>query len=749
MSEAVDFSSFVRTRGDGQLEMDLAVEGISCGGCIARIEAGLKRIPGVGDARVNFTNHRVTVAWSNDALSPGAIVDSLDRMGYPAHPFAARQAEDEEARELRQLLKYLAAAGFAAMNIMLLSVSVWSGNATDITPETRDFFHWLSALIAIPAVAYAGQPFFKSALKALRARSVNMDVPISLGVTLAVGMSLVETINHAQHAYFDSAVMLLAFLLCGRYLDRAMRRRTRAVAGNLAAFRAETAHRLQADGSLVQIPAAALCTGDRIVVRPGDRVPADGVVIDGTSEIDTSIVTGETMRRALQAGDAAYAGSLNFTGTLTLRVTASGENTLLEEIERLLDKAVKAKSRSVQLADRAARYYAPLVHTAAALTLIGWLIAGATVHDAIITAIAVLIITCPCALALAVPAVQVVAAGRMFRNGVILNAGDAIERLAEVDTVVFDKTGTLTLPEARVINAATVPGDVLELAARLAQSSRHPLAAAVAREVKGARIVEGASEQSGRGVTAMVDGAEARLGSPSFCGVEPPADPAAMAADTSLIAFRHGARSAIFMVRQMLRPDAVETIKQLSAKGIGTRILSGDRPEAVAPIAAALGIADWKGGVTPAGKVEELKVLKSQGRRVLMVGDGINDAPSLAAAHVSMSPVTAAELSQAHADAVFVGRRLMPVVEAMSVAGMARRLMVQNLLLAVVYNAIAVPVAIAGFVTPLIAALAMSGSSMLVTANALRLAWTYRQAQPDTAAADAPFEPAAQHQAAT
>ena len=293
----------------------------------------------------------------------------LGNMGYPAHPFAARRAEDDERAEARRLMKYLAAAGFAAMNIMLLSVSVWSGNITDITPETRDLFHWLSALIAIPAVAYAGQPFFGSAWTALRARSVNMDVPISLGVVLAVGMSIVETMNHATHAYFDSAVMLLFFLLCGRYLDRAMRRRTRAVAGNLAALRAETAHRLRTGRQPEAGAASALRPGDRIMVRPGDRLPADGVVIAGASEIDESLVTGETQRRPLHGGETVYAGSLNYSGVLTLRITAAGEATLLDEIERLLDSAIKSKSRSVQLADRAARYYAPVVHSAAALTL--------------------------------------------------------------------------------------------------------------------------------------------------------------------------------------------------------------------------------------------------------------------------------------------------------------------------------------------------------------------------------------------
>ena len=725
MTDAADFSLLTRSRRDGALEMELAVEGIACGGCIGRIEAAIKRLPGVLDARVNFTNRRLTAAWRAGEAAPQQIIAALEHMGYAAHPFAPRDAETEDAYEARDLMRCLAVAGFAALNIMLLSVSIWSGNATDITPETRDFFHWLSALIAIPAVAYAGRPFFRSASRVLRTYRVNMDVPISLGVILAVGMSLVETINHAEHAYFDSAVMLLFFLLCGRYLDRAMRARTRAVAGNLAAFRADTAQRLGPHGDVVEVPAAALQPGDRILVRPGDRLPADGVVVEGSSEIDESLVTGETALRSLNAGATAYAGSLNHSGALTLRVTAAGDRTLLDEIERLLDRAVKSKSRYVRLSDRAARLYAPMVHTAAALTLAGWLLSGASLHDALIAAITVLIITCPCALALAVPAVQVVAAGRMFRRGVILNTGDAIERLAEIDTVVFDKTGTLTSPQARVTNAGSLPPDLLQLGARLGLSSRHPLAAAVAREASERQPLADAVEEPGRGVRTTIDGVEARLGSLDYCGVDRVLP--GTSGGASVIAVRHGVCTAVFEVAQVLRADARDVVDALRACGLEIRILSGDRVSAVAPVARALGIEQWQAELSPGRKVAALQALKSQGRRVLMVGDGINDAPALAEAHVSLSPISAAEPTQAQADAVFLGARLAPVLDALTTARKARALMRQNLILAVFYNAFAIPIAVAGLVTPLIAAFAMSGSSMLVTTNALRVS-TRREA---------------------
>ena len=720
MAEARDFSLYVRPRGGGVVAMDLAVEGVSCGGCIRRIETALKHLPGVAEARLNFTNRRLAVSFDPAVTGAGALIDALERMGYGAHPFAARSSEDEEARAARQLLKYLAVAGFAAMNIMLLSVSVWSGNVTDITPETRDFFHWLSALIALPAAAYAGQPFFRSALAALRNASVNMDVPISLGIVLALGLSLVETINHARHAYFDSAVMLLFFLLCGRYLDRAMRARTRAAAGNLAAFRAATAHKLDGKGQLVEMPAAGLKPGDLVVVRPGDRVPADGSVVSGTSEIDESLITGETAGRSVAPGTAVYAGSQNLSGALTLRITAAGESTLLDEIERLLDKAAAVKSRSVRLADAAARYYAPLVHTAAAATLAGWLLSGAGLHTAVVVAISVLIITCPCALALAVPAVQVVAAGRLFRSGIFLNAGDAIERLAAIDTIVFDKTGTLTLPEPRIVNACAIDPALLQKAARLALSSRHPLAAALRRHHADGGPFPDVVEEPGQGLRTQDDGAELRLGSPAFCDVAVPEHVLADHPGASLMAVRHGARGAVLAVHQALRPGAADTVAALAGLGIELHILSGDRAAAVEPLAQLLGIANWRAGIKPADKVAALEALKARNRRVLMVGDGINDAPSLAAADVSMSPIGAADLSQAHADAVFLGERLHPVLTAVLVSRRARRLMRQNLWLAALYNAVAVPVAVAGMVTPLIAAAAMSGSSLLVTLNALR-----------------------------
>jgi Cu2+-exporting ATPase len=725
MGAARDLSCFVEHLDGGLARMELAVDGITCASCMAAIERDLARLPEVTRARVNLTNRRLAVEWRDGALDPARVIDRLDALGFTAYPFDPGRAEGQEAREQRFLLRCLAVAAFAAMNIMLLSVSVWSGNVTDITGEQRDFFHWLSALIALPAAAYAGQPFFRSAVRAVLARSLNMDVPITLGVLLALAMSVAETLAHAEHAYFDSAVMLLAFLLVGRVLDQNMRRRTRAVASNLAALKAETAVKFVSAEEIRQVPVTAIRQGDLVLVRPGERVSVDGVVTDGRSEIDQSLVTGETAPAAAAAGTHVYAGTMNLSGTLRVRVAAAAKGTLLDEVTRLLDNAVQARSRYVRLAERAARLYAPLVHATALATFLGWLVFGATWHDALITAIAVLIITCPCALGLAIPAVQVVASGALFRAGVLINAGDAIERLADVDTVVFDKTGTLTLPEPELVNAHDIPADRLMLAGRLALASRHPLAAAVARAAGAQAPLKGAIEEPGHGVRAVVDGIEARLGSPSFCGAEAMAltagDPQA-----SHIAFAHGPERYLLAVRQRLRHDAVAVVAALRQRGFAVEILSGDCEDAVARAAAELGLDAWRARVTPADKIAHIAALKRQGRKVLMVGDGLNDAPALAAADVSLSPISAVHLSQAAADAVFLGEKLAPVSVALALSARAKRIMRENLVLAVLYNAVAVPIAIAGLATPLVAALAMSGSSILVTANALRARLTWK-----------------------
>ncbi|WP_375781079.1 heavy metal translocating P-type ATPase [Bradyrhizobium sp. ma5] len=721
MQADIDFSHYLKRTGAGLLQLDLAVEGINCASCMSKIERNLSSIPDVTAARVNLTDHRLTLEWKAGALDPALFVKRLAELGYRAYPFQRNDAETLEAERARSLLRRLGVAAFAAMNVMMLSIPVWSGNVSDMLPEQRDFFHWLSALIVLPAAAYSAQPFFSSAFAALRARRANMDVPISIGILLALATSLIETIGHAEHTYFDAAIMLIAFLLAGRYLDQNMRRRTRAFANNLAALKAETAAKFISPTEIRTVPAAAIKPGDIVLLRPGECCTVDGNVIEGRSEVDQSLITGETLPATATPGSAVFAGTLVRSGTLRVRAAAASGDTLLAEISRLLDHALQARSRYLRLAERASRLYAPMVHATAFLTMLGWLASGATFHDSVVTAIAVLIITCPCALGLAIPAVQTVASGALFRSGVLLNAGDAIERIAEVDRVIFDKTGTLTLPELDVANLASIPDDVVKLAGRLALSSRHPVAAAVARAAGASEPLADIEEEPGRGIQGYYEGAPIRLGRPSFCGADILADEILCRdPEASVVAFSHGDAKHVFAVRQRMRPDAAEVVAGLARLGIMVEIVSGDREPAVRRAAETLGIHKWRANVSPVDKVTRVESLTSRSYKVLMVGDGLNDAPALAAAHASMSPVTATHMSQAVADAVFLGERLGPVMTAVRGSRRALLLMQQNLWLAVVYNVLAVPVAIAGLVTPLIAAAAMSASSVLVMLNSLR-----------------------------
>ncbi len=719
MTDAQDLSPFVRHPADGVAAMDLVVNGVYCGACIVAIEKGLGRQAGVRGARVNLANKRVTVEWNDGALEPPVILERLEALGYPAFPFTAEAADSAELLEEKRLLRCLGVAAFGAMNVMLLSVSLWAGAENDPNSATRDLFHWLSALVALPCAAYAGMPFFESAARSIRAGALNMDAPISLGVILGLAMSVLQTVSHQHGTYFEGAVMLLMFLLSGRLLDQRMRRRTRDYAINLSAMRSDRAGKLTDLGEVVETPIAAIRPGDLVLARAGERIAVDGEVEDGRSEVDQSLVTGETAPVAVSPGAQVYAGTLNLTGALRIRVRNEAGGAFLDEVDGLLSSAVEQRSSYVRLADRAARLYVPIVHLTALATFLAWLALGAGWQQALMIAITVLIITCPCALGLAVPAVQVVAAGALFRRGLILHSGEALERLAECDSVVFDKTGTLTQPRPILANAADIAPEDLALAARLALSSRHPLAKAIV-EAAGPQQPIAAEEFPGEGVSTVFESETVRLGSAAWCGADREAAPvAARWPDASLIVLGLPGRAAVFAVRQALRPDAGAVVAEL-ARDRQVEILSGDREPAVALVARELGVARWEAGLKPADKIARLQALKDAGRRPLMVGDGLNDAPALAAAYVSISPISAAHVAQAQADALFLGERLAPVADALRISTKARSLMVQNLWVSAVYNMIAVPLAVLGFVTPLIAALAMSGSSVVVTLNALR-----------------------------
>lgn len=692
---------------------ELSVPGIRCAGCIAKIERELAPLPGIRKARVNFTSKRVVIDH-DPALTPEALRLALADIGFDAEPIQPGPLSSRPS-ESKALLRAVAVAGFASMNIMLLSVSVWSG----ATGATRELFHWLSALIALPTVAYAGRPFYKSAWSALRRGRTNMDVPISIGVTLATALSLFETITNGPHAYFDGAVMLLFFLLVGRFLDSVMRDRAREGVEALLRQTAPGGTVLLPDGGTQWLRADAIEPGMRLIVAAGERIAADGVVEQGSSNADLSLITGESRPEPLAPGGKAVAGTLNLDAPLTIRVTAAGDRTTIAEIARMMDAASQSRSRYVRIADRAARFYAPAVHTLALTSFVGWMIAGAGWHQSLLIAVAVLIITCPCALGLAVPAAQVVAAGALMRRGVLVKDGSALERLAEADVARFDKTGTLTL-------GRPVPLDLEQLDAEeeapaalaLARMSRHPIARALAQalERQGVRAADltDVREEPGYGVTGKLYGRGVRLGRPSWLGVR--------ARHEELVTgfALDGGPVRVLRFSDAVRPDAARAIAELKAIGIPAEILSGDRPEAVEPLADLLGIAA-QARLTPDQKLEAIEALHQSGHRVLMVGDGLNDGPALAAGHVSIAPASASDVGQTAADFVFMGDSLAPVPLAVRAARRTLRIVRENFALAIGYNLLAVPLAIFGYVTPLIAAVAMSSSSLIVVANALRL----------------------------
>lgn len=698
----------------------LAVENMRCGGCIRSVERAATGVPGVVSARANLSAKRLDVAVEQGSASEADLIAALARAGFAAAPIEAVKPEAETARE-KYLLRRVAIAGFAAMNIMLLSVSVWAGRSGDMDASLVGLFAWLSALIALPTVAYAGQPFYASALGALRARRLNMDVPISLAILLATGMSLYQTIQGSDQVYFDAAVTLLFFLLLGRFLDERLRVRARSEAQNLVSLQSGMASLIDANNGHRLVPAHALLPGDRLLVAAGDRVPADGVVLSGAGEIDQSLITGETDPAPISPGQQVYAGTLNLGAALTVEVTAADSATLLAEIGRLMAAAEQGRARYRRLADRAAQIYAPAVHGLGAATFIGWLVIGASWQTSLTYAIAVLIITCPCALALAVPAVQIAAASRLFRRGIVIKAADGLERAAEADMVVFDKTGTLTLGRPQLLDEDRIPREALAAAASLAAASRHPYAqaivAAAARRSRNAVVVaEGVEERPGSGLLRRSAAGEERLGSAAWCGVE------GRSGGSEVWYSRKGEAPVRFGLADRVRSDAAAVVARLKRRGYAVALLSGDRSGAVESAARETGIGTWLPELTPARKIDWLAARAGEGRKVLMVGDGLNDAPALAAAHASLSPASAADISQRAADFVFQGQRLEPVLEVLSTAKRARSLALQNFGVAFCYNIVAVPFAMAGYVTPLIAAIVMSTSSILVTLNAARLA---------------------------
>ncbi|SMX47454.1 heavy metal translocating P-type ATPase [Maliponia aquimaris] len=691
----------------------LSLPTIHCAACMSSVERALNALPQVHSARVNLTLKRVTIEADPDVTAED-MIPVVQAAGYEAHELdntaLAATATDKAGRDL---LMRLAVAGFASMNVMLLSVAVWSG----AEGPTRDLFHWISAAIVLPAVGFSAMPFFRNAWTALSARRLNMDVPISLAILLAVVTSLWETSLSGEHAYFDAAIALTFFLLTGRYLDHRTRSMARSAAEELTALEVPRAWRLTDDGE-EQVSVSALAVGDLVRVRPGGRMPVDGEIVAGTSELDRSLLTGETLPVFAEPGRAVSAGEVNLTGPLTIRASAVGRDTSLHRMADLVAIAESGRSRYTSLADRAAKLYAPGVHILSALAFLGWLAWTGDMRVAVNIAAAVLIITCPCALGLAVPAVTTAASGRLFRRGLLIKDATALERLAQVDTVVFDKTGTLTAGTPEVTNLGDFTRRDLEIALALGEGSSHPLSRALTEAARAAGIkpaaVTDVAEVPGHGTTGTWHGQEVRLGRAAWVG--------GGRTDQTAAWLRVGDGPAqAFTFTDRLREGAETTVRQLTEAGLKVVLVSGDTTPAVESLARRLGITHWVAEALPQDKTARIDLLTREGGTVLMVGDGLNDTAALRAAHASISPASALDAARVASDIVLLGGSLDPIPEALRTARKATRRIRENFTIATWYNVIAVPLAVAGLCSPLIAALAMSISSITVSVNALRL----------------------------
>lgn len=699
---------------EGEGRILLSLPGIHCAGCISGVEQRLLAVPEVRSARVNLTLKRVSVEVGS-VTEPADLIAILADAGYEAHELdsgaLSATATDKAGRDL---LMRLGVSGFAMMNVMLLSVSVWSGAEA----ATRDLFHWISAGIALPTIVFSAQPFFRNAWRALSGRRLNMDVPISLAILLAAGMSLYETAHSGAHAYFDAALSLTFFLLAGRYLDHRTRAVARSAAEELAALEVPRATRLLGEVEET-VPISTLAVGDHVLVRPGGRMPVDGQIISGQSEVDRSLLTGESVPVFAGAGDQVSAGEVNLTGPLTVQVSSAGEDTSLHRMADLVAMAEAGRNKYTSLADRAAAIYAPGVHLLALFAFLGWLWGtGGDVRLALNIAVAVLIITCPCALGLAVPAVTTAASGRLFRDGMLIKHTTALERLAEVNAVVFDKTGTLTEGRPEPVNLAELSEEKLGVSLSLAGASSHPLAQALVRGAAGhntrPEMVSDITENPGFGIEGKWNGQVVRLGRAEWLDADPVPSMATYLriGDAAPVAIRFA---------DTLRAGAKDLVFALQARNIQVSLISGDEDYPVKELADRLGITHWQSRVRPDGKAAEITRLTEAGAKVLMIGDGLNDTAALTAAHVSISPASALDAARVASDIVLLGSDLTPISGALITAQKATRRIVENFAIAAGYNMIAIPIALAGFATPLAAALAMSLSSITVSVNALRL----------------------------
>jgi len=710
-------------RHDGELsETTLLMEGISCAACGWLIEKHLRSLPAVAEARLNLSNHRLHVRWADSQLPLSQVLSELRHIGYVAHPYQADRAAEQLASENRLALRQLGVAGLLWFQAMMATMATWPEFNIDLSPEMHTILRWVALFLTTPIVFYSCAPFFRGAMRDLRTRHLTMDVSVSLAIGSAYIAGIWTAITGNGELYFDAVGMFALFLLTGRYLERRARERTAAATAQLVNLLPASCLRLTADGQSERILLSELRMGDHVLVHPGSVLPADGRIVEGQSSVDESLLTGEYLPQPRQSGDAVTAGTLNVEGALTVEVLALGHDTRLSAIVRLLERAQADKPRLAEIADRAAQWFLLIsLILAAAIGLLWWQIDPSRAFWIVL---AMLVATCPCALSLATPTALTAATGTLHKLGLLLTRGHVLEGLNQIDTVIFDKTGTLT--EGRLVlrsikTLAKLDADTcLSLAAALENRSEHPIARAFGRAPVAAEEVH---SQPGLGLEGVVGGQRLRIGQPEFvCTLSTSTiPPMPDDAGQHLLLGDSNGPLAWFILDDRLRDDAFELLQACKARGWKTLLLSGDSSPMVARVAAELGIDEAQGGLRPDDKLAVLQQLHSQGRKVLMLGDGVNDVPVLAAADISVAMGSATDLAKTSADAVLLSNRLQALVHAFSLARRTRRVIIENLLWAGLYNGLMLPFAALGWITPVWAAIGMSVSSLTVVLNALRL----------------------------
>ncbi|WP_442954754.1 heavy metal translocating P-type ATPase [Pelomicrobium sp.] len=728
---------FVRAAGEHVREASLILEGIRCAACVWLNEQQLARLPGVLGVSVNYATQRARIRWDETRVRLSEILRAIAAIGYTAHPYDPSRHEAILRQERRRALWELFVAGFGMMQVMMLALPSYLAGEGEMPRDVETLLRWAALLLTVPVVGFSSTPFFRGAWNDLRARRLGMDVPVALGIGLAFAASVWATLTGEGEAYFDSITMFVFFLLGGRYLEWNARQRAADASEALARLRPAMAWKLSAyphSGEETRVAVAELAPGDYVRVRPGEAVPADGVVAEGTTAVDEALLTGESRPVAKRPGDGVVGASLNVESPVVVRVERVGEETVLAGILRLLDRAAAEKPPIAAAADRVAAWFVAALLMVAAGVFLYW--SSVEPERALWITVAVLVVTCPCALSLATPAALGAATSRLARKGLLVTRGHALETLAKATHVVFDKTGTLTdghLTLEEVLPLGALPVEAcLALAAGLEQGAEHPIGRALREAVRarGWTPSSGALpvRVPGAGMEAVIDGRRLRIGTPAFVAeLVGQALPSSLSTfleghDTGVVLGAEDGYLAAFAFRDALRPDAAAAVAHLQAAGCQILLLSGDRPAAVRRVAERLGIERFVAGASPEEKLAWIERLQREGAVVAMVGDGVNDAPVLARAQVSVAVGEAAQAARASADMVLASGRLLDLADGFALARRATRVIYQNFTWAIAYNLGALPLAVAGFVTPWMAGLGMAGSSLLVVMNALRLA---------------------------